>query len=406
MPLCRRSGLVYVAVVGRRLSRLEALPLVDMEHELMTASTTTSILFSPYELRGLTLPNRIVVSSMCQYAAHDGSAADWHLMNLGQYAMGAAGLVMTEATHVSAAGRISPYCLGLYSEANEQGLRRVVDFCRRYGVTALGIQLAHAGRKASTRPPIDGGGPLTDTEQPWATEAPSALAYTDWPAPRALDRAGLNRVKTQFVDAAERAARLGFDLAELHAGHGYLLHQFLSPLSNQRDDEYGGASENRCRFPLEVFEAVRAVWPADKPLGIRVSASDWVAGGWSLEETVRLGHALRELNCDFIDVTSGGLDPRQRISLGPGYQVPFAARVRAETGLPTWAVGLITEPRQAETIVASGQADFVALARAMMYNPRWAWHAASELGVDTTYSPMYARCQPGSWARGIAKRRG
>lgn len=356
-----------------------------------------SHLFSPVTLRGLTLPNRIIVSSMCQYNAQHGNANDWHLMHLGQFCMGAAALVMTEATAVSATGRISQQCLGLYNDDNEQALARVLEFCREYGVTALGIQLAHAGRKASTQRPLDGGKPLP-AETAWPTVAPSALPYApDWHTPQALDRAGLAQVKAEFVASAERAARLGFEVAELHAGHGYLLHQFLSPLSNQRDDEYGGSTANRCRYVLEVFAAVRAVWPQDKPCGIRVSASDWVEGGWSLAETVELAHALQELGCDFMDVTSGGLDPRQNIPVGPGYQVPFAAEVKAKTGLHTWSVGMITQPRQAEDIIASGQSDCVALARAMMFNPRWAWQAALELGAETAYSPMYARCKPSVW---------
>ena len=358
----------------------------------------TSALFSPIALRDLTLPNRIVVSSMCQYNAEHGSANDWHLMHLGQFAMGAAGLVMTEATHVSAIGRISHRCLGLYSEDNEAALKRVIDFCRQYGVTAFGIQLAHAGRKGSTRPPLDGAGPLAADENPWITVAPSAIAYaSDWHTPAALDRDGLDTVKAEFVRATERAARIGFDLAELHGAHGYLLHQFLSPLSNQRNDEYGGDSENRMRFPLEVFAAVRAVWPENKPLGMRLSATDWVAGGWTLEETIMFTQKLSALGCDFVDISSGGLDPRQKIPLGPGYQVPFAARVKAETGMPTWSVGLITDPHQAEDIIATGQADMVALARAMMFNPRWAWHAAEALGAETAYSRMYQRCTPKQW---------
>jgi 2,4-dienoyl-CoA reductase-like NADH-dependent reductase (Old Yellow Enzyme family) len=364
----------------------------------MESNLMSSALFSPFTMRDLEIANRIVVSPMCQYAAVDGSARDWHLMNLGQYAMGAAGLVMTEATHVSPEGRISPRCLGLYSDDNERSLARVVDFCREFGVTRLGIQLAHAGRKASTRPPLDGGGPLADDESPWQTLAPSALPFGDWPAPRALDRAGLVTVKQQFVDSAVRAARIGFDLAELHIGHGYLLHQFLSPLSNQRSDEYGGTTQNRMRFPLEVFDAVRAVWPAHLPLGVRVSATDWVDGGWTPGETVEFAAALASRRCDFVDVTTSGLDPRQQIPLGPGYQVPFAEQVRREAGLPTWAVGLITGAHQAEAIIAEGRADMVALARGMMFNPRWAWHAALELGADTAYSPMYQRCAPRSWA--------
>jgi len=344
----------------------------------------TARLFSPIALRGLALANRVVVSPMCQYMAEAGTAGDWHLMNLGQYAMGAAGLVFAEATHVSAAGRISPRCLGLYSDANEQGLARVVDFCRRFGVTALGLQLAHAGRKGATLPPERGGGPAGPEDGAWTPVAPSALAFAEgWHVPRALDLAGIAEVRAQFVAATERAARLGFDVVELHMAHGYLLHQFLSPLANRRDDAYGGALDHRLRLPLEVFEAVRAAWPADRPLGVRISATDWVEGGWTIE--------------DFIDVSSGGLDPRQKIPLGPGYQVPFAERIRAETGMTTMTVGLITEPAQAEAIVAGGQADLVAMARAMMFDPRWAWHAARALGAETAYSDRYARCRPAVW---------
>ncbi len=364
-----------------------------------------SALFSPIALRGLQLANRIVVSSMCQYNAEDGSANDWHLMHLGQFAMGAAGLVMTEATHVSAIGRITYKCLGLYSDANEHALARVIAFCRQYGVTALGIQLAHAGRKGSVHPPLEGSAPLGPQEQPWTTVAPSALPYApEWHVPEALDRAGLGAIKAQFVAAAERAARLGFDLAELHSAHGYLLHQFLSPISNRRTDEYGGGLEQRLRFPLEVFEAVRRVWPEDRPLGVRLSATDWVEGGWTMEDTVALARALKALGCDFVDVSSGGLDPRQKIPLGPGYQVHLAEQVRREAGIPTWTVGMITEPHQAEAIVAEGRADLVALARAMMYDPRWAWHAAAELGTETAYPRMYSRCHPSQWPAHPARR--
>jgi 2,4-dienoyl-CoA reductase-like NADH-dependent reductase (Old Yellow Enzyme family) len=358
----------------------------------------SSVLFSPIELRNLTLNNRIAVSSMCQYAAENGSAIDWHLMHLGQFSMGAAGLVMTEATAVSAAGRITHKCLGLYSDANEAALKRVFDFCRTYGVTALGIQLAHAGRKASAQVPSAGGKSLAADENPWTTLAPSAIPFApDWHMPQMLSREDLAAVKAEFVAAARRAERIGFDLVELHAAHGYLLHQFLSPLSNRREDEYGGQLENRMRFPLEVFEAVRAVWPGDKPLGIRISATDWMEAGWNEKESVVFAGALKSLGCDFIDVSSGGLDLRQKITFGPAYQVPFSAHIRNEAGIATWTVGMITKARQAEDIIASGQADIVALARGMMFDPRWAWHAAEELGADTEYSRMYARCRPAQW---------
>jgi 2,4-dienoyl-CoA reductase-like NADH-dependent reductase (Old Yellow Enzyme family) len=363
----------------------------------------SSALFGPIALRGLSLPNRIVVSSMCQYNAKNGSANDWHLMHLGQFAMGAAGLVMTEATHVFAVGRITHKCLGLYSDDNERALGRVLAFCRAYGVAAFGIQLAHAGRKGSVRTPLEGGAPLGPDEHPWTTLAPSALAYApDWHVPEALDRAGLAEVKAQFVTAAERAARLGFDLAELHGAHGYLLHQFLSPLSNRRDDEYAGDPAKRMRFPLEVFEAVRRVWPADRPLGIRISATDWVDGGWIPDDAVAFARALGDLGCDFVDVSSGGLDPRQEVPLGPGYQVRFAEKVRRGADIATWAVGMITEAHQADAIIASGQADMVALARAVMDDPRWAWHAARALGAEAPYSQMYLRCHPSRWPGPLA----
>jgi 2,4-dienoyl-CoA reductase-like NADH-dependent reductase (Old Yellow Enzyme family) len=274
----------------------------------------------------------------------------------------------------------------------------VVDFCKRHGVAKLGIQLAHAGRKGSVHRPSDGSKPLAANENPWTTVAPSALPFgPDWHVPVALTREGMTLVKQQFVDATRRATRIGFDLIELHAGHGYLLHEFVSPISNRREDEYGGSTANRIRFPLEVFEAVRAAWPADKPLGIRVSATDWVEGGWTPAETVTFARELKKLGCDYMDVSSGQLDPRQQIPFGPGYNVPFAAQVKRETGMPTMAVGMITKARQAEDIVASGQADLVAIARGMMDDPRWAWHAARELGAQTAYAPNYIRCHPSAW---------
>ncbi len=356
-----------------------------------------SALFEEVTLRGLRIANRIVVSPMCQYVAREGNAHDWHLMHLGQYSMGAGGLVITEANHVSPEGRISPRCLGLYNDENEATIKRVIDFCKEYGVTALGTQLGHAGRKASTRVPLDGGGCLTPEEGSWLTVGHSALAYDgDWHVPEELDRAGLDQVKRDFVSATERCARVGFELIEIHAAHGYLLHQFCSPLSNQRQDEYGGSLENRMRFPLEVFDAMRAVWPDDRPMGVRITGCDWVDGGWELDDAVAFARALKELGCDFVDVTSGGLDPRQKISVGPGYQVPMAERVRRDAGIHTWAVGMITEARQAEKIIQDGQADMVALARGMMRDPRWAWHAAETLGAETPWSDMYVRASPGN----------
>ncbi len=358
----------------------------------------TSHLFSPITLRGLELPNRVVVSPMCQYQAEDGSATDWHLAHLAQLAMGGAGLLIVEATAVSRVGRITHHCLGLYSDANEHALRRVLELCRQHGVAKLGIQLAHAGRKGSAHVPLKGSAPLKPGEDPWTTEAPSALPYgEDWHTPAALDDAGLARTLGDFVQAVQRAERLGFDMIEMHGGHGYLLHQFLSPISNQRKDRYGGSSENRMRFPLEAFAACRAAWPADKPMGIRVSATDWVEGGWTPEETVVLAKKLKALGCDYIDVTTSGLDPRQKIPLGPGYQVQFAEKVKREAGIATMAVGMITDAHQAEHIIASGQADMVALARSMLLDPRWAWHAGQELGAEVALPPQYARSHPKNW---------
>lgn len=360
-------------------------------------------LFSPIRLRSVELDNRVVVSPMCQYQSVDGVAQDWHLMHLGQYCMGAAALVFTEATHVSPEGRISPRCLALHNDDQQQALHRVLTFCRQHGVSRLAIQIAHAGRKASTRPPQQGGTPLPVEEGRWQTLAPSAVPYAeDWPVPQALDQGGIAAVREQFVQATRRADQLGFDVAELHAAHGYLAHEFLSPLSNRREDNYGGSLENRMRFPLETFEAMRAVWPDQKPLGVRLSATDWVEGGWDIDECVVLARELKALGCDFIDVSSGGLHPAQKIPLRPGYQVPFAARIRREADIAVMAVGMIRDPELANDIVANGEADFVALARGMMYDPRWAWHAAQALGADTPYADQYARCKPALWPQAFA----
>jgi 2,4-dienoyl-CoA reductase-like NADH-dependent reductase (Old Yellow Enzyme family) len=358
----------------------------------------TQHLFSPIALRGLSLSNRVVVSPMCQYMSIDGDANDWHLMHLGQFAMGAAGLIITEATHVSPVGRISRHCLGLYSDSNEKSIARVVEFCRKYGVAKLGIQLAHSGRKGSVHRPGEGGKSLAQGEDPWTTLAPSAIPFgPGWHVPQALSKTQMGEVKKQFVDAAVRAARIGFDLAQLHVGHGYLLHEFLSPLSNQRNDEYGGSTQNRMRFPLEVFAAVRAVWPDDRPCGLRVSATDWVPGGWTPEETVVFARELKSLGCDFIDITSGQLDARQQIPFAPGFNVPFAQMVRDEAQIPVMAVGMINDAHQAESIIAEGKADMIAIARGMMDDPRWAWHAARTLGAQTEYAPNYQRCHPSVW---------
>jgi 2,4-dienoyl-CoA reductase-like NADH-dependent reductase (Old Yellow Enzyme family) len=357
----------------------------------------TAQLFTPVELGGVTLPNRIVVSPMCQYSAVDGSAQPWHQVHYGMLAMSGAGLLCLEATHVEREGRITQGCLGLYSDENEAALKPVVDWVRGWmpGVK-LGVQLAHAGRKASAQRPWKGGGPLTQADAPdlpWTTYGPSALAYDPekhWHTPVALDTVGLKRVKQAFVAAAERSLRLGFDVVELHGAHGYCLNQFLSPISNHRTDEYGGTAEKRRRFPLEVFEAVRKVWPSEKALGMRLSAVEWVEGGITLEESIETSRQLKDLGCDFVDVSSGGNAPGQKLSLGPAYQVPFSARIRKEAGIKTWAVGLITEPQQAERIIAAGEADCTAHARPFLLDPRWAWNAARTLDVETPPLPLPA----------------
>ncbi|NQV57701.1 MAG: NADH:flavin oxidoreductase/NADH oxidase, partial [Rhodospirillales bacterium] len=285
-------------------------------------------LFAPISLRGLELANRIVVAPMCQYSAVDGTMSDWHIHHLGSFAISGAGLFIVEATGVEAIGRISPGCTGLYSDENEAAMKRVLGIVRGFGPTPMGIQLAHAGRKASSMIPWQGTGALpADDAEAWPTVAPSALPHSDtWPTPEALDQTGLTRIRNAFVQAAERSLRIGYDLIEIHSAHGYLLHEFLSPISNRRDDDYGGSLENRLRFPLEVFEAVRAVWPEDKPLGVRVSATDWMEDAWDIESTIAYAKALKERGCDFIDVSAGGMSPKQAIllDLGPGYQTEFA----------------------------------------------------------------------------------
>ncbi|GIL39864.1 NADH:flavin oxidoreductase/NADH oxidase [Roseiterribacter gracilis] len=354
-----------------------------------------SALFSPIDLRGVALPNRIVVSPMCQYSAEDGRATDWHMLHLGHLALSGAGLLFVEATAVEADGRITPADLGLYDDATEAALVPVLAAIRRYSKSKVAIQLAHAGRKASSYVPWEGGQQIPVAQGGWVTSAPSAAPHKDGEeAPAALDAAGLARVRDAFVATAKRAVRLGFDAFELHGAHGYLLHQFLSPLANQRTDQYGGSLENRMRFPLEVFDAVRAVVPADKPVGIRISATDWVEGGFDVEQAIAFALELKKRNVDWIDTSSGGVSPLQKIPVGPGYQVPLADAVKKATGLPTMAVGLITDAQQAEDIIASGKADFVALARGMLYDPRWPWHAAATLGGEVDAPPQYWRSQP------------
>ncbi|WP_420994175.1 NADH:flavin oxidoreductase/NADH oxidase [Cupriavidus sp. 30B13] len=354
-----------------------------------------SSLFSPLTIRDLTLPNRIVVSPMCQYIAEDGLANDWHLMHLLQLAISGAGALTIESTAVEPDGRITPGDLGLWDDATARAFAPVLAAIRRHSPTPVILQLAHAGRKASSHVPWKGGQLVPPAEGGWATHAPSALPQKPGEtAPLALDKAGIWRLREAFAAAARRAVALGVDALELHGGHGYLMHQFLSPIANQRTDEYGGSLQNRMRFVLEVFDVVRAAIPTGMPLGIKLSATDWVEGGWDIGQTVELSGELRRRGVDWIVLSSGGISPLQKISPAPGYQVPFSEAVRQATGAVTTAVGLITEPRQAEEIVAGGKADLVAIARAMLYDPRWPWHAAAELGGQVSAPPPYWRAPP------------
>jgi len=336
------------------------------------------------------------VAPMCQYSAREGSATDWHLMHLGNLALSGAGLLIIEATAVEPEGRISLGDLGLWSDDNEAALARVLKAIRAYSPIPVSIQLAHAGRKASTRVPWDQNGAyLPEAEGGWPVVAPSPIPFDPKaPAPMALDRKGMARVRDAFVASAVRADRLGLDALEIHSAHGYLLHEFLSPLSNFRTDEYGGPLESRLRFPLEIFEAVRAAFPSHKPVGVRISGSDWVEGGWDVEQSICFAQELQRRGSAYIHVSSGGLSPAQHIAAEPNYQVPMAERIKAATALTTITVGLITEPEQAEEIVAHGQADLVALARGMLYDPRWPWHAAAKLGGQVDAPPQYWRSQP------------
>ncbi len=354
-----------------------------------------STLFQPITLRSLTLPNRIVVSPMCQYSAVNGTMNDWHLHHLGWLSMSGSGLLFFEMSDVEPIGRITHGCSGLYSDENEAALKRMVAFCREHGSAKLGIQIAHAGRKASCAPPWEGGRALRADENPWQPVGPSPIATDDKaPVPRELTKDEIKALVRKFADATKRAARIGFDCVELHGAHGYLIHAFLSPVSNQRKDEYGGSLENRMRFTLEVFGAMREVWPQDKPLGIRLSCTDWVEGGWTPEDTVVLVKKLQALGCDWIDCSSGGASKAQKIPLTAGYQVPFSEKVKKETGATTMAVGLITDPKHAEDIVASGKADMVALARGFMWDARWGWHAARALGEKVELPRQYRRAEP------------
>jgi 2,4-dienoyl-CoA reductase-like NADH-dependent reductase (Old Yellow Enzyme family) len=354
------------------------------------------VLFTPVRVGNLVFRNRIVIAPMCQYSAEDGCMTDWHLIHLGQLALSGAALLTIEATGVTPDGRITYADVGLYDDATEQAMARVLDSIRKWSDMPIAIQLAHAGRKASTDKPWLGGSQIApDHPNGWQTVSASAIAFNPaYVAPTALDRDGLKRIRDAFAASAARAARLDIDAVQIHAAHGYLLHQFLSPLSNQRTDEYGGSLENRARFPLEVFEAVRQAFPSNKAVTVRVSATDWMEEGLTVEETVTFARMLEEKGCNAIHVSSGGLHIEQKISVGPSYQVPLARAVKAAVTMPVVAVGLITEPAQAEAIVATGDADIIALARTILYDPRWPWHAAAELGAQVEAAPQYLRSQP------------
>ena len=355
-----------------------------------------SALFTSFRVGALTLPNRLVIAPMCQYSAVDGCMTDWHLIHLGHLALSGAALLTIEATAVLPEGRITYADVGLWNEATEAAISRTLESVRRWSPIAIAIQLAHAGRKASTEVPWKGGRQIPPGQaNGWQPVAPSVIPYQAGElSPLALDRDGLTRVLDAFVAAAQRAARIGIDAVQLHGAHGYLLHQFLSPLSNQREDEYGGSLQNRMRFPLEVFEAVRAVFPADRPVTMRVSGTDWVNGGWDIDQTVTFAQALEARGCSAIHVSSGGLTPSQQIPVGPSYQVPLARAVKQATRIPVIAVGLITEFEQAEAILGTGDADLIGLARAVLYNPRWPWHAAAHFGAHLKAPNQYLRSQP------------
>jgi 2,4-dienoyl-CoA reductase-like NADH-dependent reductase (Old Yellow Enzyme family) len=352
-------------------------------------------LFTPLSLRGLEFRNRIFVSPMCQYSCVDGFANEWHLVHLGSRAVGGAGLVIVEATGVTPEGRISPRDMGIWSDAHGEALGRIARFLKAQGAAA-GIQLAHAGRKASTAPPWEGGLAVAPKDGGWTPVAPSAVPFGDgYPTPRALAHEEIAQLVDRFADAARRARAAGFDVIEIHAAHGYLLHQFLSPLTNHRDDEFGGSFENRVRFPLAVARRLRDAWPATLPVFVRISATDWVEGGWSLADSVELSRRLKGIGIDLVDCSSGGLVIDAKIPAAPGYQTPLAATIRHDAGIATGAVGMVTSPEQAEQILATGQADAVLLARELLRNPYWPLVAARKLGATIDWPKQYLRARPG-----------
>lgn len=357
-------------------------------------------LFEPIRIRNLTLANRIVIAPMCQYSAEDGCMNDWHLIHLGKLSLSGAALLTIEATAVMPEGRITYADVGLWNDQTLAAMALTLESIRRWSDMPVGIQLSHAGRKASTEVPWKGGTQFDPVhELGWATVAPSAIPYHQGAGivPAALNRDDLRGIRNAFAVAATRASKAGVDLVQLHAAHGYLLHQFLSPLTNRRQDEYGGSLENRIRFPVEVFEAVRAAFPAEKPVSVRLSATDWVEGGLELDQVLTLSQALEKGGCDVLHISTGGLHPDQRIPAGPSYQVPFARAVRQVVKIPVVAVGLITGYDQAEAIIGTGDADMIALARTIIFDPNWPWHAAAHFGAKVRVARQYLRSQPGRY---------
>jgi len=357
-----------------------------------------SALFSPIKLADLALSNRVVVSPMCQYSANDGVGNDWHMTHLGTLANSGAAMLVIEATHVERRGRITHGCLGLYSDDCEAALERIVYHCHHIGNAKIAIQLAHAGRKASVQRPWEGAKPLSEGEDAWPTIGPSAVPFgPGWHTPRAMTEDDMAQVGTAFTDATKRALRAGVDAVELHCAHGYLMHSFISPLSNKRNDGYGGSLAGRMRFPLEVARAVRAAVPRGVPLGARISGTDWVEGGLTPDDAVAFAKELKAAGLDYIDVSSANITPESRWPSDPGFNVPAAERVRRECGIPVRAVGMIVNAKQAEAIVAEGRADMIALARAFLDDPHWGWHAAQALDADVVRPVQYARAAPKLW---------
>lgn len=358
----------------------------------------TAKLFTPIQLGGITLSNRIVVSPMCQYSASDGAMSDWHSVHVGSFACSGAGLTIMEATGVTREGRITHGCSGLYSNLNEAAMKRVVEVFRGISKSPIGVQLAHAGRKASTQVTWLGGKPLSSAESPWQTVAPSPVPFSEgWHVPHELTIEEIKGLADAFAASAKRALRIGLDLVEMHSAHGYLLHEFLSPLSNKRTDRYGGSLENRLRAPLEIARALRDSWPKERALGARITASDWVPGGFEAQDAAAYARELKAIGFDYVCVSSGAGVSHARIKVEPGYQVGFAEQVKRKAQMNVMAVGMIVDPQQAEDILAAGRADMVALARGMLDDPRWVWHAAERFGVKLDYPPQYRRAHPDQW---------